>query len=75
MAYLYEAQPPKRQTAIIFDLNRCITCQTCSVTCKTTWTSGKGQEHIFYNNVETKPYEGYPVGLNLKLLEHLGQAQ
>jgi len=72
MAYPYEAPPPKRQSAIIFDPNKCIACQTCSVACKTAWTSGKGQEHIFYNNVETKPYGGYPIGWDLKLMERHG---
>ena len=75
MAYPYEAPPPKRQSAIIFDPNKCIACQTCSVACKTAWTSGKGQEHIFYNNVETKPYGSYPIGWDLKLMEGMGPAE
>ncbi|MCC6581739.1 MAG: dehydrogenase [Phycisphaeraceae bacterium] len=69
MDYPYAAPPPKRQVAYIFDTNKCIACQTCTVACKTAWTSGKGEETIFWNNVETKPYGGYPVGWDLNLLK------
>ena len=69
MEYTYDGAPPKRQVAYVFDINKCIACQTCTVACKTCWTSGKGQEHIFWNNVETKPWGGYPVGWDLKTLE------
>lgn len=69
MEYPYDGAPPQRQVAYIFDTNKCIACQTCTIACKTCWTSGKGQEHIFYNNVETKPWGGYPVGWDVKLLE------
>lgn len=71
-AYVYPQHRPKKQWAIIFDLNKCISCQTCSLACKTTWTSGKGQEYMFWNNVETKPYGGYPVGWDLGILAKLG---
>jgi nitrate reductase beta subunit len=56
---------------MIFDLNKCIACQTCSLACKTTWTSGKGQEYMFWNNVETKPYGGYPIAWDLGILSKL----
>jgi nitrate reductase / nitrite oxidoreductase, beta subunit len=72
MDYPYADARPKQQLAYIFDTNKCIACQTCSVACKTTWTSGKGQEQIFYNNVETKPYGFYPQAWDVKLLEKLG---
>lgn len=75
MEYPYEAPPPKRQVAWIFDTNKCIDCQTCTVACKTCWTSGKGQETMFWNNVETKPYGGYPVGWDLRLLEDVEPAK
>jgi nitrate reductase / nitrite oxidoreductase, beta subunit len=74
MEYPYEGARPKRQLAYVFDTNKCIACQTCSVACKTTWTSGKGQEQIFYNNVETKPYGFYPQAWDVKLLAQLGAA-
>lgn len=73
--YPYQAPPPKKQVAYIFDINKCIECQTCTIACKTCWTSGKGQEAIFWNNVETKPYGGYPIGWDLKLLESREPAQ
>jgi nitrate reductase beta subunit len=69
MEYPYAAPPPRRQVAYIFDTNKCIACQTCTLACKTCWTSGKGQETMFWNNVESKPYGGYPVGWDLRLLE------
>ena len=75
MEYPYEGSRPNRQIAYIFDTNKCIECQTCTVACKTTWTAGKGQEHIFYNNVETKPYGFFPHGWDVKLLEMLGPGE
>lgn len=75
MEYPYDAPPPKKQVAYVFDINKCIECQTCTVACKTGWTSGRGQETIFYNNVETKPYGGYPTGWDTRLLEKAPPAQ
>ncbi|GIX43286.1 MAG: hypothetical protein KatS3mg129_3019 [Leptospiraceae bacterium] len=72
MEYPYEENRPKKQVAYIFDTNKCIECQTCSVACKTTWTSGRGQEAMFWNNVETKPYGFYPTAWDVKILEKLG---
>lgn len=71
--YPYEESRPKRQWAIVFDLNKCIACQTCTLACKTTWTSGKGQEYMFWNNVETKPFGSYPIGWDVNVLEKLGR--
>ena len=73
--YPYEGSRPKKQWAIIFDLNKCIACQTCTLACKTTWTSGKGQEYMFWNNVETKPWGGYPLAWDLRILEKLGRQE
>jgi len=42
------------------NLDKCIGCHTCSVTCKQTWTNRTGTEYIWFNNVETKPGQGYP---------------
>jgi nitrate reductase beta subunit len=72
MSYWYPEARPKRQFAAVFDINKCIACQTCTLACKTTWTSGKGQEYMLWNNVETKPYGFYPLGWDVKLLEMLG---
>jgi nitrate reductase beta subunit len=72
MSYWYPEARPERQFAAVFDTNKCISCQTCTVACKTTWTSGKGQEYMLWNNVETKPYGFYPLGWDLQLLEKLG---
>lgn len=72
MKYKYKSHRPKKQWCIVFDLNKCIGCQTCSIACKTTWTSGKGQEYMFWNNVESKPYGSYPMAYDIKVLEALG---
>jgi nitrate reductase beta subunit len=42
------------------NLDKCIGCHTCSVTCKNVWTNRPGTEYIWFNNVETKPGAGYP---------------
>lgn len=50
----------KAQVAMVMNLDKCIGCHTCSVTCKSTWTNRPGAEYIWFNNVETKPGIGYP---------------
>jgi nitrate reductase beta subunit len=75
MDFPYEDARPKKQIAWVFDLNKCIACQTCSVACKMTWTSGRGQEYMFWNNVETKPYGGYPKTWDLTVLNKIGPGQ
>ncbi|MEJ2246508.1 MAG: dehydrogenase [Acidobacteriota bacterium] len=72
MSYWYPESRPKRQFAAVFDINKCIACQTCTLACKTTWTSGKGQEYMLWNNVESKPYGFYPLGWDVRILEMLG---
>jgi nitrate reductase beta subunit len=72
MDYPYEPSRPKRQFAMIMDLNKCIACQTCTVACKTNWTPGRGQEYMFWNNVESKPYGFYPLGWDVRILEKHG---
>ncbi len=71
MSYWYPESRPQKQFAAVFDINKCIACQTCTLACKTTWTSGQGQEYMLWNNVETKPYGFYPLAWDLKLLEKL----
>jgi nitrate reductase beta subunit len=74
MAYPYEAAYPERQFAFVFNINRCIACQSCTMACKSTWTFSKGQEHMWWANVETKPYGGYPMAWDVKTLELLDRA-
>lgn len=50
----------KAQYAMVINLDKCIGCHTCSVTCKNTWTNRDGAEYMWWNNVETKPGTGYP---------------
>jgi len=72
MDYPYEQALPEKQIAMVFDVNKCIACQTCSMACKMTWTSGRGQEYMFWNNVESKPYGTYPTAWDVAILEKLG---
>lgn len=74
MSYPHAEHHPKEQFAFVFNTNRCIACQTCTMACKSTWTFSKGQEHMWWNNVETKPYGGYPRNWDVKLLEMLAKA-
>ncbi len=74
MAYPYEARFPRRQFAFVFNINRCIACQSCTMACKSTWTFSKGQEHMWWANVETKPYGGYPQSWDVKILRQLDEA-
>lgn len=48
------------QMGMVMNLDKCIGCQTCSVTCKQAWTNRAGTEYIWFNNVETRPGQGYP---------------
>ncbi|MDA0190423.1 MAG: nitrate reductase subunit beta, partial [Proteobacteria bacterium] len=50
----------RAQFAMVFNLDKCIGCHTCSVTCKNVWTNRKGVEYVWFNNVESKPGIGYP---------------
>ncbi len=72
MQYPYEESRPIRQAAAVFDTNKCIGCQTCTMACKTCWTSGNGQEYMLWNNVETKPWGSYPLAWDVRELELLG---
>jgi nitrate reductase beta subunit len=74
MEYPYDAAYPQRQFAFVFNINRCIACQSCTMACKSTWTFNKGQEHMWWANVETKPYGGYPQFWDMKILELLEKA-
>jgi nitrate reductase beta subunit len=48
------------QMSMVMNLDKCIGCHTCSVTCKQVWTNRDGMEYVWFNNVETKPGLGYP---------------
>ena len=48
------------QMAMVMNLDKCIGCHTCSVTCKQAWTNRTGIEYVWFNNVETRPGQGYP---------------
>ena len=48
------------QVGMVMNLDKCIGCHTCSVTCKQAWTNRAGTEYVWFNNVETRPGLGYP---------------
>ncbi len=63
----------KKQVRMVFDLNKCLGCHTCTMACKTQWTDGRidvplenlpdnpeGLLYQYWNNVETMPGRGYP---------------
>ncbi len=51
----------RAQVSMVFHLDKCIGCHTCSIACKNVWTDRKGAEYMWWNNVETKPGTGYPT--------------
>jgi DMSO reductase family type II enzyme iron-sulfur subunit len=51
----------KRQLAWVFDLNKCIGCQTCSVACKVLWPQeDPGTAQMWWMTVNTQPGRGTP---------------
>ncbi len=57
-----EAAKSNRQLGMVFDLNKCIGCQTCSVACKVLWTRDEGMEHQWWCTTNTQPGLGTPKG-------------
>ncbi len=51
----------RAQVSMVFHLDKCIGCHTCSIACKNVWTDRRGAEYMWWNNVETKPGTGYPT--------------
>ncbi|MFO0590040.1 MAG: nitrate reductase subunit beta [Polyangiaceae bacterium] len=51
----------RAQVSMVFHLDKCIGCHTCSIACKNVWTDRKGSEYMWWNNVETKPGTGFPT--------------
>lgn len=74
MNYRYEEAHPEEQLVAVFNTNRCIACQSCTMCCKSTWTFSPGQEYMWWNNVETKPYGGYPKHWDKRTLELMESA-
>ena len=57
-------EPPKvkRQLAAVFDMNKCLGCQTCTIACKTLWTDQEGMDYMWWNIVSTMPGKSTPRG-------------
>ncbi len=51
----------RSQISMVFHLDKCIGCHTCSIACKNIWTDRRGTEYMWWNNVETKPGAGFPT--------------
>jgi len=41
----------RSQVAMVFHLDKCIGCHTCSIACKNIWSDRKGAEYMWWNNV------------------------
>jgi DMSO reductase family type II enzyme iron-sulfur subunit len=50
----------RSQVALVFDLNKCMGCQSCSVACKRLWTRDEGEEYQWWCSVNTLPGRGVP---------------
>ena len=50
----------RAQLMMVMNLDKCLGCHTCSITCKQAWTNRAGAEYMWFNNVETRPGSGYP---------------
>lgn len=62
----------RAQISMVFHLDKCIGCHTCSIACKNIWTDRKGAEYMWWNNVETKPGTGYPTKWERQDIYHGG---
>ncbi len=51
-----------KQLQMVFDLNKCLECHTCTMADKLMWTNRSGREYMYWNNVESVPGHGYPKG-------------
>mgnify|MGYP001772561662 CR=1 FL=1 len=49
------------QFMAVFNLDKCLGCNACTVACKNLWTNREGTEYMYWNNVETRPGPGYPL--------------
>jgi ethylbenzene hydroxylase subunit beta/complex iron-sulfur molybdoenzyme family reductase subunit beta len=49
-----------KQLSMVFDLNKCIGCQTCSVACKVLWTTQESRADMWWCSVNTQPGRGTP---------------
>lgn len=52
----------EKQLAIVWDLNKCMGCQTCTMACKVLWSNFRGMDHMWWMKVNTVPGEGSPRG-------------
>jgi nitrate reductase beta subunit len=44
----------RAQISMVFHLEKCVGCHTCSLTCKTMQTDRRGAEYMWWNNVEMR---------------------
>jgi len=54
------ASSQRHQIALVFDLNKCMGCQSCSIACKRLWTRNEGEEYQWWCSVNTLPGRGVP---------------
>ena len=51
----------RSQVSMVFHLDKCIGCHTCSDRLQERLDRPQGTEYMWWNNVETKPGTGYPT--------------
>ncbi len=50
----------RSQIGMVLNLDKCIGCHTCSITCKNVWTGREGMEYAWFNNVESSLASAIP---------------
>ncbi len=55
-----ETKTGHNQVSMVFDLNKCMGCQTCSIACKVLWTNQEGEDHQWWMTTNTQPGRGTP---------------
>lgn len=49
-----------RQLTMVWDLNKCMACATCTMACKVLWANFRGMDHMWWIKVNTMPSRGSP---------------
>jgi nitrate reductase / nitrite oxidoreductase, beta subunit len=51
------------QMGMVMNLDKCIGCHTCSVTCKQAWTNRAGTEYVWFKQCGNPARPGLPPSL------------
>ena len=53
----------RSQVGMVLNLDKCIGCHTCSVTCKNVWTGREGMEYAWFNKRRNQTGDWLPEKL------------